>query len=399
MILNHNLINLSSRKSISLPASKSVANRALIICKAAGLPFDKIENLPAATDTQNLKNALLNAELSSYSLADGAAPFRFFTAYKAALNQPCFITGTDVLLQRPILPLIDALQNCGADITLEPKGIRIISGMKTFSSLEMDAAQSSQFASALMMIAPLFPGEKQILFKSPPSSLPYLQLTAGIMKDFGVNADVTQQKVVIPEGSYQAPPIFHVEADWSAAAFFFSRAAVSPNETFILKNLNEKSAQGDKAAIQAFARLGVEATFIGEDCHIQKKHEAETEPVFDVRDTPDMAPAIIAACAFLRISAKFYGLENLRFKESDRILAMNQNLKQVGAELIGHSDVYGLCYPASPPAIGSKLFIHTFSDHRIAMAMSLFMLQFQLEINNQACVAKSFPDFWEVWVG
>lgn len=355
-------------------------------------------NLPLSTDTQNLLTAINLPSGKTYHLHDGAAPFRFFIALKAALNEACTVTGTPSLFERPLEPLLEALRQCGAEITTDKNQVHIISGMKHFNPKPFEAAVSSQFASALMLVAPVFGGKKQLVFANKPSSFPYLIMTAELMREFGVPVTVNESGVIIGEGNYIARTEYNIEPDWSSAAFFFARVACIPGYRYLLTGLKPDSLQGDNKVIEFYNQLGVETEFREDGCYIFNNGLVNQQPVFELSNHPDIAPSLIAACSCLKIEAIFKGIDNLRFKESDRIAAMNDNLSATGAMLTTEDKHFRLNFSNTEIRPGATLTIRSFNDHRIVMSMALFIHTFNLSIDNADCVNKSFPGFWEEWL-
>jgi 3-phosphoshikimate 1-carboxyvinyltransferase len=381
---------------VILPGSKSISHRMLIAAALCGISEDRLSGLSDSDDTRHLLNALQNTNVSNFHFEDGATPLHFFMAFAAAKNLNCTLSGSERLMQRPHGDLIDALKQCGAVIQENHGQITIEKGINGFSSIAVDASKSSQHISAMMLVAPLFPGQKEIVLINKPVSFPYLQLTADVMQTFGVNTFLSDEKIIIKEGYYCPPESLEIEPDWSAAAFFYSLVSCNPGMSILLRGLKLNSMQGDAALADFYKELGVSSAQTEDGVLITNSGNINTNPVFNLINHPDCAPAMMASCAFLRINASFTGLENLVLKESNRLEAMAANLQQTGAILGNKNGAYFLSYNNNR-VTSAQLDIKTHGDHRIAMAMAVFGLKYRLNIDNPECVSKSFPGFWQQW--
>lgn len=386
---------LPAYSKADLPVSKSLANRVLVAAAVAGKPITNQAFTTAAEDTKFLLTALSDNDNHHIYIGDGAAPLRFILAYRAAINKPCRISGSPGLMKRPLEPLLEVLHSCGARFVREGNDIILYQGMTHFGSVRVDTSHSSQYASALMLIAPLFHGTKEITLTGNHVSGPYLAMTAGIMETLGVHAEVTAAAVRIAPGPYIIPEHLSLEKDWSAAAFFYALAACEPGLAILLSGLTPSTLQGDSVVSGWFEQLGVQSGQTAEGMVIRQHHAPVQSLRLDFTDYPDTAPAVMAACAMLKIQGNFTGLEHLRVKESDRLMAMTENLQQFGVILSEDHGTWtlnpdGLHFP-------EEVEIKTYHDHRIAMAMSLFGLKTTVSIDDPACVGKSFPSFWKLW--
>lgn len=396
MRLNHTSKTITN-PNIILPGSKSLSNRYLII-KAISESSCKINGLSAARDSMLLLNALENKS-DSYYFEDGATPFRFFLAFAAAMHLQCCVFGNDGLKRRKINPFVDTMRDMGSQIKyIEKEGyppIEIKEGIKKFNSITIDNSISSQFVSALMLIAPHFPSEKTIeLTGNNQAGMAYIKMTAACMLECGINVTIQGNLIRVSEGKYILPSNIAVESDWSSAAFFYSFCACKSNSELILEGLKIDSHQGDSNTPKLYQQLGVETIFKNNKILIKNTGIISSGLEFNLKENIDMAPALISACAFLRKEATFYGLENLVHKESNRIHALNANLLQFGWQIIPKENHWKLS-KTSEFEIRNSFPIQTFSDHRIAMALSVFGLKYNLAFDDADCVVKSFPGFWE----
>jgi 3-phosphoshikimate 1-carboxyvinyltransferase len=380
---------------VILPGSKSISHRMLIAAALCGISEDRLSSLSDSDDTRHLLNALQNTNVSNFHFEDGATPLHFFMAFAAAKNLNCTLSGSDRLMQRPHGDLTDALKQCGAVVTENDRQIIIEKGMTGFGQIRVDGSKSSQHISAMMLVAPLFPDRKEIVLMNKPASFPYLQLTADVMRIFGVDTFLSYEKITIEEGFYYPPESLKIEPDWSAAAFFYSLVACGSGISILLKGLRLNSLQGDAALANFYQELGVSSTQTAEGVLITNSGNINTNPAFNLIHHPDCAPAILATCAYLRSNASFTGLENLVLKESNRLETMAVNLRSTGTNIILRDGAYFLSYENNN--VNKYLEIKTYGDHRIAMAMAVFGLKYRVNIDHPECVGKSFPGFWQQW--
>lgn len=387
--------SLPELASVTLPGSKSISHRTLIAAAICGLPFEKLQGLSDCADTGFLKNALINLKHKEFYFGDGATPMHFFMAFASAKNIRCIITGTDRLMQRPHGDLLHLLAQCGAEIKERKGEILIEKGMCSFGSIIADASKSSQHISAMMLVSPLFSGRKEITLTGKPASFPYIELTADVLRLFGIETIVSEQKIIIEDGQYKAPKTLNIESDWSSAAFFYSLTACEPKIKILLKKLRFNSFQGDSVMAGLYEELGVSSVETEEGVLISNNGKKNPNPVFNLINHPDCAPALLASCAYLGLNASFSGLDNLVLKESDRLQAMKDNLQQMGITIHSKAGLHKLDY--KKVFNQSHLEIKTCNDHRIAMSMAVFGLRYCLNMDNGDCVNKSFPDFWRQW--
>ncbi|TSA29283.1 MAG: 3-phosphoshikimate 1-carboxyvinyltransferase [Bacteroidetes bacterium] len=458
--------------SLLLPSSKSISNRLLIIQALSGTGFE-IDNLSMADDTVLMQSLLEkidqdqsipdpgsripllraarsdnDAGLQILDAGNAGTVMRFLTALLAITPGTWLLRGSDRMLQRPIGILVEALRTLGASI--EYAGTAgypplLITG-KTLGGEEVtvDGSVSSQFASALLLISPSLLRDLTIRIEGESVSFPYLEMTVGLMKGFGITVEQLNSTFVVKPGNYRLPEEqigriypgtsrkagYRVEADWSAAAFWYETAALARHAKITLKGLKQKSLQGDAAVAEIYRQLGVETVYQegGIVIHRQEKFEIRNSncealmnsfeinnPVnkiesidnhldlrpltLDLQHYPDLAPALIVTCSALGIPARLTGLRHLQVKESDRLSALGTELKRLGRFIrIPAPGVVELPAAAplnrSAPAI-SSVTIETYGDHRIAMAFApLAMLTGTIRIANPEVVSKSYPGFW-----
>lgn len=387
----------SLKTTVHLPSSKSISNRLLII-KALSRKSFSIKNLSEADDTKLLQELLYSKE-KILDAQNAGTCFRFLTAYLAQKEGDWILSGTERMKQRPIGALVNALKKLGADIkylekeNYPPLGIR---GKKlNGTSLEMDASESSQFVSALLLIAPYIHGGLKLKLTGDQSSTPYINMTLRLMKQSGIKILNDGGVIEIPQQEYM-PENYIVESDWSSAAFWYAMAALCDSDVS-LKGLETESVQGDAVIAEWMNALHVETHFV-KDSVIVNHHKKLTEKkyAFNFRQHPDLAPALFVLCAALSVEAIFSGIKNLSIKESNRAEALKTELEKCGAKIIKvNDDEYHLKpHPLTISPNGAWAF-ETYHDHRLAMAFAMLAIPLgKVEIKNPAVVRKSYPGFW-----
>lgn len=376
-----------------LPASKSISNRALIINALAG-GQSQIANLSDANDTQ-LMLRLVNATDKIIDVEDAGTTMRFLTAFFSVTNQHKILTGTARMKERPIGILVNALRTLGAEIVYleedgfpphELKGI----GAQETDSINIRGDVSSQYISALMMVAPILPQGLSLVLEGKIGSRPYIEMTASIMKHFGVETNVLADRIYIQRQSYHPKP-FTVESDWSAASYWFAFVALAEQAEIFLPKLLHNSLQGDSATIQMMDRLGVQSVFEGSLLKLSKKENDSTFR-WDFTHCPDLAQTVAVVCAAKNIKGYFTGLESLRIKETDRIKALQIELAKIGAQLMEEDPEHWTLLPSN--SLPKSASFQTYKDHRMAMAFAPLSTLMDVEIERPEVVRKSYPNFW-----
>lgn len=368
--------------AITLPASKSESNRALMIAAYGGFEPD-FQNLSDSDDTKVLLKAL-NRKTSIIDVADCGTAARFLTTYLASHEGDWLLTGTDRMKQRPIKPLVDALLILGADIQyVEKQGflpLRIRGKILQGGKVGIDMSQSSQFASSLLLAAPMFPQGLELELLGCSNSLPYLEMTLNMLSHFSAQVERQGGRVVVKPHPYQKEK-FMVESDWTAASYWFEMAAFSEECEMKLRGLSgtstgsvTSSLQGDVIIAEWMKSFGVCTTAV-DDGIILTKMPFEKKPLsFDFTNNPDLFPTLAATCAGLGIKASYTGLNNLVHKESDRVEAMRHELAKLG---------------------NRPLQFCAHNDHRVVMALApLAILCGPIAFDHPEVVRKSYPTFW-----
>ena len=437
---------------INLPVSKSLLNRALIAIAGQGNLKSWLEdnsNIVAkgCRDTQLLINALTKdnsaGESSTHYFQDAGTPCRLYTAFAAAnFTSPCQITGNESLNSRSIESLVTALIEMGADISYSDQvghtPIFINAGIKEWSDVTISAAVSSQFASALILMAPHFKGNKKLIITDSSHSQAYIEMTVHLLNHLGIETSSMNEGTglcITINGDYRSSntpiDLEILESDWSSAAFFYpvllgmSKDAtiellglkMSNSETakdLALEGSKIKSSQGDSAMCVFGNLLGIE-TIQTKNGILISRHQIKINQILkfltddeildhdqtlriNLKNNPDLVPALVVGWCILGKSAIISGINNLRFKECDRILAIQENIKGLGCTLtmLGSVEDDLWILNCSDQFFPAQLHIHTQSDHRIAMAFSALKPWIAaLSYTDTTCVEKSFPQFWE----
>lgn len=391
----------SFQEQIPLPSSKSESNRALIINALAGGDVSQLSNLAEARDTQTMIRLLADASNPIADVLDAGTTMRFLTAYYAVTGATKQMTGTPRMCERPIGILVDALRTLGAEITyLKNEGYPPLqlNGFTYLGSrnLAIRGDVSSQFISAILMISPLLPEGICLQIIGSLGSKPYVEMTLAQMRQFGIEAHADWSKGVIniPAQNYQSAH-FAVESDWSGASYWYSMVALSPFEDSSLEllGLKEDSLQGDSAIRDIMLPLGVKSTFTGRG-YLLTKCEAVSELTWDFTDCPDLAQTICVVAAAKNITMHLTGLESLKVKETDRVLALQNELVKIGARLKEVEPNHLYTVSGTFETEGSCPEIETYDDHRMAMAFAPIGLLREIVIHDPGVVAKSYPSFW-----
>ncbi|MBC3784095.1 3-phosphoshikimate 1-carboxyvinyltransferase [Spirosoma utsteinense] len=387
--------------TIPLASSKSESNRALILDALTGFQCD-LQNLSTARDTQTMIRLLKSPE-STADVLDAGTTMRFLTAYFAVSGQQKTMTGTPRMCERPIGILVDALRTLGADITylkndgyppLQLNGFEA-SGQ---NQLSIRGDVSSQYISALLMIAPHLPQGLTLTLTGPIGSRPYIEMTMAQMTYFGadVQADWEQRTITVVAKPYTPKP-YQIESDWSGASYWYSVVALSGDEQteIELLGLKPQSLQGDSAIVTIMRSMGVDSVFTDRGVTLTKR-PAERSLTWDFTDCPDLAQTVAVCAAVNGVALTLTGIESLKIKETDRVLALQTELRKIGAELVevepNHRyEVRPLANPGSLPVP----VIATYDDHRMAMAFAPVAMQREIVIEEPGVVAKSYPSFWD----
>ena len=383
--------------TIYLNSSKSESNRLLII-KALSEKEITIKNLSKANDSVLLKNLLESENLVVWDAQDAGTSFRFLTSFLAIKKEHVVLSGTDRMKQRPIKVLVDALNKIGAEILyLENEGFppiyvkRKINQVK--NQLDIPGDISSQYISSILLIAPLLEKGIEINIEEPFYSRPYVNMTLNLMNSFGIKSAVKGNKISIKNQEFSSGS-YIVESDWSAASYWYSILSISDNiNNLTLQGLKKKSNQGDSVISELMKSFGVNTQY-KEDGIVLTKIKFDTEEIeLDFRDCPDLAQTILVVAAYHKIKLKISGVESLKIKETDRLLAMKNELKKIGCDFYEEGNYWIL--EKRSREIDDELSIDTYKDHRMAMAFAPLASKKSMIINDPDVVVKSYPTYWE----
>ncbi len=404
----------------SLPLSKSILNRRLVLTAltpGAELPAPKGEECLDIAVMRSAITAITSSregETLEINAGESGTALRFLCALCASrLGAETVLTGEPGLLRRPVGELVDALRKCGATIEyLGEEGfapLRIVGGQLEGGEVEVDATVSSQFVSALMMVAPLMNDGLRIKLSGEPASLPYIKMTAGMMRRRGVEVELSPLAVTVSKGNY-CEAADDDEADWSAAAFWYEVVALTAGWITLRGEsapllLPADSLQGDAVAARFFECLGVLTGEPDEEDSKDKQDEnglalSPSPEVFgrldlDLNDYPDLAPALTVTCCMLGVPFKFVGLKALSIKETDRLQALVEEMDKVGCNVEKIRDS-GLEWEGKRHPIAALPEFDTRGDHRLAMAFAPVAAYIPgIVVKDADCVAKSYPGYWD----
>lgn len=393
-VLNYSKDSLAL--TIDLPASKSISNRLLIIRALSENNFE-IKNISDSDDT----NVMLKAFSENQEVVNihhAGTSMRFLTAYFAATGQKKTITGSDRMRNRPIKELVNALNQLGANITYaEKEGYPpvITSGQPLRGNqITINGSISSQYITALLLIASVLPNGLTIDITGKLMSSSYVALTLGLMKQFGVNAHWEGNTISVPHQFYKGSEIF-VEGDWSGASYWYEIAALSKNADITIQGLTENSLQGDAALAEIYAKLGVITTYKNNAVRLTKCAVTSEKLEYDFINNPDSVQTAVVTLCLLGIPFNITGAETLRIKETDRITALQIEMKKLGY-IIEEPRPGNLSWNGQTCEPQKQIAIDTYNDHRMALAFAPAAMRFKnLTINDAMVVTKSYPKYWE----
>ena len=380
---------------IAITGSKSETNRLLLL--QALFPNITLANTSNSDDSEVMQKALKgNDEIVDIHHAGTA--MRFLTAYYAVNEgREVVLTGSQRMTERPIKVLVEALQQLGAQISYEKEEgyppIRIKGQKITANKVSISANVSSQYISALLLVAPKLENGIELTLVGEITSIPYIKMTLALLKEIGVDTNFEGNTITVqPLTTNPKPQTLTVESDWSSASYFFSLAALANEASISLTSYKETSLQGDSALVQLYSEMGVESKFENNQLTLTKKSNFTLKDVtFDLNNTPDIAQTIVVTCLGLGIGCHLTGLHTLKIKETDRLEALRIELTKLGANISVTNDSLTL---VASTAINHNVKIATYIDHRMAMAFAPLALKVPIIIENAEVVSKSYPDFW-----
>ena len=390
---------------IRLDGSKSISNRVLIIQALCGESFE-IKHLSNSKDSQSMQALLANPE-GTLDAGPAGTTFRFLTSYLAFRNGTQVLTGSERMLKRPIGKLVDALRILGADIRyLKEEGyppLEIGEARSTENnSIQIEANTSSQFISSLLLIAPTLPNGLKLELSDKIVSKPYIEMTLRVMEYFGIQYTWEENIISVNAQTYQAKD-FVVEADWSAASYYYGLAALSSDCDLQLDGLFKDSFQGDSVIQEIMDKLGIESIHNETGVYLQKKKEFNNPPIFekDFIECPDLAQSVATTLAGLGMQGLFSGLETLYIKETDRVKALQNELGKIQYYMsklppkITGSETQQYYLLDGKPNFPEEFKVETYEDHRMAMAFAILSILNPVLIEDPGVVVKSYPSFWK----
>lgn len=388
--------NRSLHSSIAITGSKSETNRLLLL--QALFSNIEIENLSNSDDAQVMQEGL-SISKGVVDVHHAGTAMRFLTAYFASQKgKEIVLTGSGRMKERPIKILVDALRNLGADIQYaENEGyppLKIRGQKLVDNRVSLASNVSSQYISALLLIAPNLENGLELHLEGKITSIPYIRMTLGLLGELGINNDFKGNVIKVSPHQELKKTRMVVESDWSAASYFYSIVALAEVGSEIkLSSYKKSSLQGDSVLSNIYQSFGVATTFNENTITLKKEANTTISTInLDLSNAPDIAQTIAVTCFGLNMGCKLTGLHTLPIKETDRLAAMKTELEKFGATVaIDHESL--TVYPSKE--IKAGVFIDTYNDHRMAMAFAPLAMKTNLGINDAGVVSKSYPDFWQ----
>ena len=382
--------------SITITGSKSESNRLLIL--KALYPDLEIKNLSNSDDTQLTQKALRNNE-SIIDIDHAGTAMRFLTAFFSVKpNSEVVLTGSTRMQDRPIELLVEALRSLGAEIKyVNKKGfppLKITGKKIDFSQVALPANISSQYISALMLIAPSLENGLEIDLIGETTSIPYVKMTQTLLNNLGFKTFFNNNKIKISPADKITLNQWTVESDWSSASYFYSVVAIANASEITLESYYSESLQGDSDLVSIYNKIGVTTVFNNGSITLSKTPNFALPEVLDLdlRNTPDLAQTIAVSCFGLGVDCNLTGLHTLKIKETDRLEALKVELEKLGAIISITNDSLELRFSG---VINQNISINTYNDHRMAMAFAPLGIKVPIVINNSEVVSKSYPGFWK----
>jgi 3-phosphoshikimate 1-carboxyvinyltransferase len=379
---------------INLPSSKSISNRALILNALAYSPYE-IQNLSDCDDTRVTVKAL-DSNDTTFDIGAAGTAMRFLTAFLSKTVGEWVITGSERMQNRPIKLLVDALTTLGARIEYVDKEgfppLRIFGSAMMGGEISLNGGVSSQYISALMMIAPYMHNGLVIKLEGDVISVPYIQMTMTMMKEYGVEVTFEDNVIGILPQTYK-PIRYKVESDWSAASYWYEILSIAGKGQIFLSGLNQNSSQGDSKVAELFEQLGVKTEYQADGVLLTSIGNYTTKFEYDFVNQPDLAQTFAVTCCLKNIPFHFKGVQSLKIKETNRIAALINELAKLRFVLFEPAEGQ-LAWDGERCELANEISIATYEDHRMAMAFAPAALISPLIIEEPQVVSKSYPTFW-----
>ncbi|OEK08000.1 3-phosphoshikimate 1-carboxyvinyltransferase [Flavivirga aquatica] len=387
---------IAKQSSIQITGSKSESNRLLLL--QALYPEFKLENVSNSDDSNLMTNAL-SSQSELVDIHHAGTAMRFLTAYFSIQEgRETVLTGSKRMKERPIKILVEALQELGAEISyVENEGyppIKIKGKKLIKSNVSLKANVSSQYISALLLIASKLENGLELTLEGEITSIPYIKMTLSLLDEIGVETSFIDQVITVkPNTKNLEPKTLVVESDWSSASYYFSIAAISEVGTEItIASYKENSLQGDSVLVDIYKHFGVTSTYQGNSITLKKETSNITPLTLDLKNAPDIAQTIAVTCFALGIPCDLTGLHTLKIKETDRLVALKTEIEKLGGQVeITDKSLHLL----ASNNIKELVSIATYNDHRMAMAFAPLALKEAIIIEDAAVVSKSYPTFWD----
>ncbi len=381
--------------NIQITGSKSETNRLLILKQF--YPNLTIENISNSDDSILMQKALAS-NADEINIGHAGTAMRFLTAYFSVKDgSEIVLTGSHRMKDRPVKILVEALTSLGAEIQyLEKEGFPPlkISGKKLAKDfVEIEGNVSSQYISALLLIAPTLQNGLKLKFKGEVTSVPYIKMTLQLLADLGIDYTWEENLITVqPKPAIESKTVI-VESDWSSASYYYSLCTLSPNSEIILSSYKKNSLQGDSVLAEIYKDLGVETVFNENEIILKNTNTLNFKLLtLNLKNAPDIAQTIAVTCFGLGIECYLTGLHTLKIKETDRLVALKTEIEKLGGEVIITDETLHL---KSSEKINENISIATYDDHRMAMAFAPLAVKVAIEIEDAGVVSKSYPTFWE----
>ena len=381
--------------AIKITGSKSETNRLLLL--KALFPNITLANTSNSDDSEVMEKALTGSD-AIVDIHHAGTAMRFLTAYFAVNEgREVVLTGSSRMQERPIKILVDALEQLGAVITYEKEvgypPIRIKGQKITASKVNLAANVSSQYISALLLVAPKLENGLELTLEGEITSIPYIKMTLALLNDLNIQTSFEGNVITVAPKTAVETKEMTVESDWSSASYYFSIAVLADAASITISSYKENSLQGDSDLVNLYKAMGVKSQFNGNQLTLNKQANFNYQDVtFDLNNTPDIAQTIVVTCLGLGIGCHLTGLHTLKIKETDRLEALRIELTKLGANISVTNDSLTL---VATKKINPNITIATYNDHRMAMAFAPLALRVPIFIENAEVVSKSYPDFWE----
>lgn len=381
---------------IKITGSKSESNRLLILQQFYSNL--KIENLSNSDDSQLMQKALVSNS-KEINIGHAGTAMRFLTAYFSVKeNSEIVLTGSHRMKNRPIKILVEALKELGADIEyLEKEGfppLKIIGKQLEKDTVEIEGSVSSQYISALLLIAPTLKNGLQLKFKGKVTSIPYIKMTLKLLEELGVEHTWNENVIKIRPNSVIDDKRIVVESDWSSASYYYSLVALSSNSEVTLSSYKKESLQGDSVLAEIYENLGVHTTYQKNSITLKNLGSINASKLMELNlvGAPDIAQTIVVTCFGLGMECYLTGLHTLKIKETDRLVALKNEIEKLGGEVVITNETLQL---KKSEKIIENIGISTYDDHRMAMAFAPLATKVSIQIEEANVVSKSYPTFWE----